>query len=114
MSKLALMYACADCFQCMSKKEEAKKPEEVELRTHTGIGRTRSLWGKEEDNHGKNGRDSGKPNLQDRSVHGLELHHAEDHGNFILPRPSRLRPMFIALALSPAWACFFCSQLAAT
>jgi hypothetical protein len=84
MSKLALMYACADCFQWMSKRKEPRQSEEVELRTHTGIGRTRSLWGKEQDSHGKTERDSGKPHLQDRSVHGLEHHHAEDHGDQLL------------------------------
>jgi hypothetical protein len=65
----------------MSKIKGKRKSEEKEgeLRTHAGIGRTRSLWN-ENHHHGKNGKGSGKPNMQDRSVHGAELHHAEDHG----------------------------------
>ena len=75
MSKLALMYACGDCFNYKSKGKDR-----VELHTYTGAG-TNGSGGREEQNKENGvGRDAKAKKHQDVSVHGTDPQHAEDSG----------------------------------
>jgi len=71
MSKLALMYACGDCFNYVS-----KKTGRGELRSYAGIDKT--IHG---GHKGKTKNDEGDDtSLRNMSVHGADHQHAEDHG----------------------------------
>ena len=74
MSKLALMYACGECFG-----QIANRKQEVELRSYAGTGR-HSVSHEERKKHKDDGMEDMRSYNGDQSVHGINTHHDEDHG----------------------------------
>ena len=77
MSKLALMYACGDCFS-------HKRKEGIELRTYTGNGPSSSGEERQQNKKHSAGRDPNAKKHQDVSVHGTDPEHGEDNGKGLL------------------------------
>ena len=76
MSKLALMFACGDCFNHISNK----KKERVELRTYTGTGTNGSGGRQQQNKEHSVGKDANPKKHQDVSVHGTDPQKSEDGG----------------------------------
>ena len=72
MSKIALMYACSECFG-----QQSKRKEEIELKGFAGI--ERNGRGGE---HRKRSKDNETPkaHTRDRSVQGVHTHQPDDLG----------------------------------
>lgn len=75
MSKLALMYACGDCFN-----HRRKKKERVELRTYTGAGTNGSGTRQQHNKEHSAGKDANAKKHEDVSVHGTDPEKSEDGG----------------------------------
>ena len=71
MSKLALMYACGNCFNYVSKKTGRD-----ELRSYAGIERT--FYGGHQSKTRNDEEDD--TSLRNMSVHGADHQHTDDHG----------------------------------
>ena len=97
MSKLALMYACGDCFNYKSKKKE-----ELELSDYTGVGRRRSGGGHQTQKDHRAGRGADAQPHQDASVHGTDPQQADDHGDCHLLAEFWCTLTFMRPTLSPA------------
>ena len=107
MSKLALMYACGDCFS-------HKKKQDIEQRTYTGNSTSSLEKGHQQNKNNGAGRNRNATKHQDVSVHGTDPEHAEDNGEGLLfvgccctladmgPALSLAKPDFVLVA----WGAF--------